>query len=159
TSEKCRRGQHVLQAGDQVYYRPWGRSGQVLEVDRKKERIKLDLGGVTLWVPEAEGEPRGGKEKRERESPSPAPASTGSGAFGRIDLRGLRADEAVTALQQQVDQALLQGLSELEIIHGRGTGTLRKAVQEELARMPAIKQYSLASEEQGGDGLTIVRLE
>ncbi|MFW5818286.1 MAG: endonuclease MutS2 [Desulfovermiculus sp.] len=159
TSEKSRQGQHALQAGDQVYYRPWGRSGQVLEVDRKKERIKLDLGGVTLWVPEAEGELRGGKEKRERAGPSPAPASTGSGAFGRIDLRGLRADEAVTALQQQVDQALLQGLSELEIIHGRGTGTLRKAVQEELARMPEIKQYSLASEEQGGDGLTIVRLE
>ncbi|MFW5970670.1 MAG: endonuclease MutS2 [Desulfovermiculus sp.] len=159
TSEKSRQGQHALQAGDQVYYRPWGRSGQVLEVDRKKERIKLDLGGVTLWVPEAEGELRGGKKKRERAGPSPAPASTGSGAFGRIDLRGLRADEAVTALQQQVDQALLQGLSELEIIHGRGTGTLRKAVQEELARMPEIKQYSLASEEQGGDGLTIVRLE
>ncbi|MFP4048420.1 MAG: Smr/MutS family protein, partial [Desulfovermiculus sp.] len=159
--EKNRRGQHVLQAGDQVYYRAWGRSGQVLEVDRKKERIKLDLGGVTLWVPEAEGELRGGKKKRERAGPSPAPAPafTGSGAFGRIDLRGLRADEAVTALQQQVDQALLQGLSELEIIHGRGTGTLRKAVQEELARMPEIKQYSLASEEQGGDGLTIVRLE
>lgn len=159
TREKNRQGQHTLQAGDQVYYRPWSRSGQVLEVDRKKERIKLDLGGVTLWVPETEVELRGGKEASQRVSSSPASVSSGSGASGRIDLRGLRADEAVAVLQQQVDQALLQGLNELEIIHGRGTGTLRQAVQEELARMPEIKEYSLASEEYGGDGLTIVRLE
>ncbi|MFO7875258.1 MAG: Smr/MutS family protein [Desulfovermiculus sp.] len=159
TSEKSHQGQQALQAGDQVYYRPWGRSGLVLELDRKKERIKLDLGGVTLWVPETEVESRGGKEMGQRFSPSPAPTSSGSGASGRVDLRGLRADEAVAVLQQQVDQALLQGRNELEIIHGRGTGTLRTAVQEELARMPEIKEYSLASEEHGGDGLTIVRLE
>jgi DNA mismatch repair protein MutS2 len=158
-SEKSGRNQQTLQVGDQVYYRPWGKSGLVLEGDRKKERLKLDLGGVTLWVPETEVECRSTKEASQRVRPSPDPASSGSGVSGRIDLRGLRADEAVAVLQQQVNQALLQGLNELEVIHGRGTGILRKAVQEELARMPEIKSYSLASEEHGGDGLTIVRLE
>jgi DNA mismatch repair protein MutS2 len=75
-----------------------------------------------------------------------------------VDLRGLRAEEAVASLQQHLDQAVLSGNNEMEIIHGRGTGALRRAVHEELARIPDVREYFLANEEQGGDGVTIVRL-
>jgi DNA mismatch repair protein MutS2 len=145
--------------GDRVYYRSWGRKGLVREVDARKSRIKLDLGGVTIWVPDTE------VQAEEQPAADAAPAFSyrggpaGHGAPGRVDLRGMRSDEAVTALQQHVDHALLQGRKELEIIHGRGTGALRKAVQDELARLPGITEYYLANEQQGGDGVTIIRLQ
>ncbi|MDZ7759694.1 MAG: Smr/MutS family protein [Desulfovermiculus sp.] len=152
-------GVKPLVAGEQVYYRSWGRKGLVREVDAKKSRIKLDLGGVTLWVPENDVQVQGQDASNAPLTPSCHRGPTRSGATGRVDLRGMRSDEAVTALQQHVDHALLQGTKELEIIHGRGTGALRKAVQEELARLPGIIEFCLANEEQGGDGVTIVRLQ
>ena len=155
-------GQQVTQSptpGDQVYYRSWGRKGLVRDIDAKKSRLKLDLGGVTLWVPENEVEFRGHQTSDSASTPSSSRLPSRSGVIGRVDLRGMRSDEAMTALQQHVDHALLQGRNELEIIHGRGTGALRKAVQEELARLPGVAEFCLADEEQGGDGVTIVRLQ
>ena len=148
----------TLQVGDQAYYRSWGRTGLILELDSKKKRLKLDLGGVTLWVPEGEVDfhARTGSESR-TQSPPVAGASA-AGIAGRVDLRGMRSEEAVAFLRQQIDRAVLQGQRELEVIHGRGTGALRRAVHEELARMPEVGEYTLADEEQGGDGVTIVRL-
>ena len=126
-------------------------------MDAKKARVKLDLGGVTLWVPETEISSQ--KQQGSMRSASIYRQETSrSLASGRLDLRGMRTDEAVSALQQHMDQAVLQGRKEVAIIHGRGTGVLRKAVHEELARFPEVAEYSLANEEQGGDGVTIARL-
>jgi len=155
-------GQQITQSptpGDQVYYRSWGRKGLVRDIDAKKSRLKLDLGGVTLWVPENEVEVLGHQVSDAASTPSSSKVPSRSGVIGRVDLRGMRSDEAMTALQQHVDHALLQGRNELEIIHGRGTGALRKAVQEELARLPGVAGFCLADEEKGGDGVTIVSLQ
>ncbi|MFO7802575.1 MAG: Smr/MutS family protein [Desulfovermiculus sp.] len=146
-----------LESGDRAYYHPWGRNGLVKDVDAKKARVKLDLGGVTLWVPETEVSSQR-QQGTMRSASTYRPGSSGSGPPGRLDLRGMRTDEAVSALQQHMDQAVLQGRKEVAIIHGRGTGALRKAVHEELARFSEVVEYSLANEEQGGDGVTIARL-
>jgi DNA mismatch repair protein MutS2 len=148
----------VLQVGDQVMYRSWGRSGLIQEMDAKKERIKLDLGGVSLWVSASEVEYQPTSNVKSRPGSNLSPNLPRAGASGRVDLRGLRAEEAVASLQQHLDQAVLSGNNEMEIIHGRGTGALRRAVHEELARIPDVREYFLANEEQGGDGVTIVRL-
>jgi DNA mismatch repair protein MutS2 len=147
-----------LQVGDRVLYRSWNRSGVIREMDAKKKRIKLDLGGVTLWVSASEVDCQPQRSPEVRHSPNPAPNRPQTGASGRVDFRGMRAEEAVASLQQGLDQAVLDGSNELEIIHGRGTGVLRRAVHEELARIPEVREYFLANEEQGGDGVTIVRL-
>ena len=73
----------------------------------------------------------------------------------QIDLRGRTADEAREEVRRYVDQAHLSGRDEVEIVHGRGTGAVRKAVREELAQHPLVASTTSAS----ADGATIVKLE
>ena len=70
-------------------------------------------------------------------------------------MRGKRADLAIAELHQFLDNALLANYDTVEIIHGRGTGALRKAVHEVLKGYSAIESFSLATEENGGDGMTV----
>ena len=74
----------------------------------------------------------------------------------RLDLRGKRADQAIAELSQYLDRALLSGREGVEIVHGRGTGALRKEVHAFLRTFPGIASFALAPEDQGGDGVTIV---
>ena len=60
------------------------------------------------------------------------------------------------AEQQIMDKALLAGFSEVEVVHGRGTGALRRQVHDFLRSFPAVGQFALAPEDRGGDGMTIV---
>jgi DNA mismatch repair protein MutS2 len=71
-----------------------------------------------------------------------------------IDLRGRTAQEAREAVRDLVDVAALAGRTELRVIHGRGTGAVRKAVRDELARHPLVEEQLSDS----ADGATVVRL-
>ena len=66
------------------------------------------------------------------------------------------ADQALGELSQYLDRALLSGREGVEIVHGRGTGALRKEVHAFLKTFPGIASFALAPEDQGGDGVTIV---
>ena len=79
-------------------------------------------------------------------------------ASSELDLRGMSADEAVAALSVFLDGAMLANLSSVRIIHGKGTGVLRKAVQEELKHNRAVKHYRLGVYGEGEDGVTIAEL-
>ena len=76
----------------------------------------------------------------------------------RLDVRGQRAPDAIAATERFLDKALRAGFSELEIVHGRGTGALRRELQGFLRAHPAVAGVSLAPEDRGGDGMTIVVL-
>lgn len=75
-----------------------------------------------------------------------------------LDLRGMSADEAVATLENFLDGAMLANLAQVRIIHGKGTGVLRKAVHEELKRNRAVKRYRLGVYGEGEDGVTIAEL-
>lgn len=75
-----------------------------------------------------------------------------------LDLRGMSADEAVATLANFLDGAMLANLAQVRIIHGKGTGVLRKAVHEELKRNRAVKKYRLGVYGEGEDGVTIAEL-
>ena len=75
-----------------------------------------------------------------------------------LDLRGMSADEAVVTLANFLDGAMLANLAQVRIIHGKGTGVLRKAVQEELKHNRAVKRYRLGVYGEGEDGVTIAEL-
>ena len=72
-----------------------------------------------------------------------------------VDLRGMDAVEAICVLERYLDQAMRGGLSTVRIIHGKGTGTLRAAVQQELKRNKFVKSYRLGVYGEGEDGVTI----
>ena len=73
-----------------------------------------------------------------------------------LDIRGMASDEAMPVLDQFLDNAVMAKLSSARIIHGKGTGILRKAVHEHLKRSPYVKKYRLGTFGEGEDGVTIV---
>ena len=76
-----------------------------------------------------------------------------------LDLRGLTVDEALEQLDRRLDAAYLAGLPFLRIIHGRGTGRLRQAIRESLKGNAYVSRAEPGGETEGGDGVTVVRLE
>ena len=76
----------------------------------------------------------------------------------RLDLRGFRADEAEAELSRFLDKALLNGRTEVEIVHGMGTGAMRRVVHEHLKRSRAVDGFRLGNADEGGDGVTKVVL-
>lgn len=75
-----------------------------------------------------------------------------------LDLRGMTVGEALATLSIFLDSAMLANLSQVRIIHGKGTGALRKAVHEELKHSRAVKRYRLGVYGEGEDGVTIAEL-
>ncbi|MCX6382359.1 MAG: Smr/MutS family protein [Armatimonadetes bacterium] len=69
-------------------------------------------------------------------------------------LRAMRADEAQSLLDKYIDDAFVAGLQQARIIHGRGTGALRRVVQDYLRQHPSVASFRQGVE--GGDGVTVV---
>jgi len=147
----------ALAPGDRVKYLPWGKTGVVEAVDERKNMLKIDLDGVSMWVAPDDAAPvqasardKGGAVLTARVS---APSSM------RLDVRGKRADEALTELELFLDKALLANYASVEVVHGRGEGVLRRQVHDFLRGFPAIRSFALADEEHGGDQCTMVELK
>lgn len=81
-----------------------------------------------------------------------------AGASTELDLRGMTVGEAISTLSIFLDNAMMANLASVRIIHGKGTGVLRKAVQDELKRNRAVKRYRLGVYGEGEDGVTIAEL-
>jgi len=75
----------------------------------------------------------------------------------RVDLRGLRVDEALTALERALDDAARASSETLEIVHGVGTGALQSAVREHLRRLPHVARFAPGAA-RGGEGVTVAYL-
>jgi DNA mismatch repair protein MutS2 len=80
-------------------------------------------------------------------------------ATNEIDLRGLFGDDAITQTQNFLDNAYVAGLHRVDIIHGKGTGALRKRVGEFLQTYPHIKTFRLGEWNEGGVGVTVVEFK
>ncbi len=81
----------------------------------------------------------------------PAPA-------GEIHLRRLTTDEALLKLDSYLDDAFMAGLVQVRVIHGKGTGTLRRTIREQLGRHSLVRSYRPGDYGEGGVGVTIVEL-
>jgi DNA mismatch repair protein MutS2 len=97
----------------------------------------------------------------------PAPRDTAAEelrrqAAGRIapqlDLRGERVEAALERLAEYLDDALLAGLDQAVIVHGAGTGALRRSIREYLAEHPRVRSTRSGRRDEGGDGATIAEL-
>ena len=76
-----------------------------------------------------------------------------------LDLRGQRADDALDSLEKYLERAYLSGLPFVRIIHGKGTGRLRTVVREALSGHPYVRSHESGKEKEGGDGVTIAKLD
>ena len=80
------------------------------------------------------------------------------GLLSCLDLRGMRALEAIEYLDEKLDKASLRGLHQITVIHGFGTGALKSAVKEYLQSSPYVAKFHYGDETQGRDGVVIVDL-
>lgn len=76
-----------------------------------------------------------------------------------IDLRGFRADEACKDVERLLSDAILANISMVTIIHGKGTGALRKAIHEQLSGHPGVKKFRNGTIPEGGEGVTVVEMQ
>lgn len=79
-------------------------------------------------------------------------------AVPELKVIGLRVDEALPLVDRAIDEALLGGLREVEVIHGAGTGRLRKAIREHLKEHEFVKTFQPGGPDRGGDGVTVVEV-
>ena len=84
--------------------------------------------------------------------------SNTTSAIDEVRLRHLTVDEALLKLEQYLNDAFMTGLYQVKVIHGKGTGTLRRVVQEHLAKHPLVESYRPGNYGEGGNGITIVEL-
>jgi len=142
--------------GRRVDYPAWGKSGIVLERDERRKALKVDLGGVSLWL--SYQDLTRALEQEAASSVRTVLAADNPPVGCRLDLRGLRTDEALSRLGSFLDRAVLSGVSQVDIVHGRGTGALRREVGRFLQDFPAVSSFALAGEDEGGDGVTQARM-
>jgi len=76
-----------------------------------------------------------------------------------IDVRGKRAEEALSEIKKYIDEAILLSIKEVYILHGKGDGILRQIIREHLDTVEQIKQYRDQNLERGGSGITIVEFK
>jgi DNA mismatch repair protein MutS2 len=142
--------------GEQVKLRKSDVAGEVVEILGEKTYSIL-VGGVRVRVSHKELE-----VVPKQTLPYSVDHRTGvevtSVAAREIDLRGMYGEEAVSALEKFLDTALLSGLTRVDIIHGKGTGALRKRISEYLKKNPAVKSFRLGEWNEGGTGVTVVEL-
>lgn len=148
-----------LKIGDEISYIPWNKVGSVEAVDIKKNKIKVNISGVSLWVDPSDIDFCAKKEKKEPTAVFHLKQKSQNIPFLKLDLRGHRVDEAEAQLTKFLDEAVYRGASLVEIVHGRGEGILRNFVHNFLKKYPYIKSFSFAPEDRGGDGVTIVEID
>ncbi len=149
----------LLKVGLEINYKPWGKKALIQEMDEKNDKVKINLGGVSMWAQLKDisvNQNSAHLQHAPRQGKKDSVSYTRPSVSYSVDLRGQRADLAMAELASFIDKALLAGPEQVEIIHGRGTGALRKAVHQYLKSHPAIESYHIANEEQGGDGMTVV---
>lgn len=158
-------------AGDAVRVRG-GACGVLVALPDRRGRAVVQVGSARLLIPAAQlgaaspaldAAPPSPAAADRAETPTPLPAAHEEGllhAIGpRLDLRGLRADEAIDRVDEALDRAAAHGENALVLVHGLGTGALRDAIRRHLAASPYVRRYAAAAREDGGDGVTLVRLE
>jgi DNA mismatch repair protein MutS2 len=148
------RKQPALRVGETVYLRRYGQEGTVLSAGDSK--VEVQVGVVRLTVGRDEVEPLSVEPRAE---PVRLPVSERATVSPRVDLRGLTVDEALFELDQRLDEASLAGLDKIEVIHGKGTGALRKAVSAHLKGHSMVDGFRLGEMHEGGSGVTVVRLK
>jgi DNA mismatch repair protein MutS2 len=152
----------ALAAGDRVRIESTGSRGRVLEV--RDDRVLVESGALKLEVPATDLEPldeADGSHGRGR-STAVRRASWGGYTAGaartEVDLRGLRVDEMEAELARALDEAVVGGLSELRIIHGKGTGALRARAGELLSSDGRVREFRSGKPAEGGAGVTVATL-
>ncbi|MEX2225972.1 MAG: endonuclease MutS2 [Dehalococcoidia bacterium] len=147
-----------IREGDLVWIRGMDRFGEALSEPDAKGELQVRLGPLRSRIKLSQ------VERVQRPAPSKAHGAVTITAPApvdvpvELDLRGHTVDEAMPLVERYMDDAFRAGLPWTRIIHGKGTGTLRRQVRDFLAKHPLVKSYEEARLEEGGEGVTIAHM-
>ena len=151
----------VLAPGARVRIAGSGREGTVVRTARRDSWV-VETGSVRSTFRAAELHLAGASEPGARRHPSLRPQVEITAAPARplleLDVRGQRLREALEQVERQLDSALLGGLHQFTILHGKGEGVLRHGIHQYLERRRDVVGFAPAAPHAGGDGKTVVRL-
>ncbi|MDW8300266.1 MAG: endonuclease MutS2 [Anaerolineae bacterium] len=142
--------------GETVWVLPLNSEGQITEIGATD--VEVTVGRLRVRAKLDEIERRGKDSSTMREKRREKLPERGPSPGLELDLRGARVEECLERLEEYLDAAYLAGLPFVRIIHGKGTGALRKAVRQVLEGHPLVSRYQRGDESEGGDGVTVVNL-
>jgi len=149
-------------AGDIVIVSTIGRDATVIETDISKKRVFVMSGSIKMWVSADDLRVKKTAESTELKKTRKITGMMSRAqrtVSGELDIRGMVSDEAILELDSYIDNAVLSGMETIRIIHGKGTGVLRKAVQAHLRSHKCIKSFRLGTFGEGENGVTIAELK
>ena len=149
----------TVHPGDLVKILSLGVDGTVLAEPDDKGEVQLQAGAMKFKAPLAQL-----RLKQEAPKKSAAVVRAKTGAMTRTvptecDVRGMALEEALSAVEIYLDEAVLAGLNEVYIIHGKGTGVLRSGIQQDLRKNRHVKSFRLGVYGEGETGVTVVTLK
>lgn len=150
-----------LKKGDNVLIFDIDKKGTVLDIDETAENALVQAGILKMRVEFSNLRllKEDTVKKPIRKSTRTVRTDVSRTASTEVDVRGQTAVEAVMSVDNAIDSAILMGLNTLTIIHGKGTGVLRKEIQAHLKKHPSIRSYRLGTYGEGDAGVTIAELK
>jgi DNA mismatch repair protein MutS2 len=145
--------------GDAVEVLSLGQVGELLDLSADGDDAEVQMGSMRVRARVTDL-----RRVRRRASDEPSrsivvlPRTDRGPLSQQLDMRGFRVEDALEELETYLNDAVLSGASTVRILHGKGTGALRAAVREHLARHPLVQSSESAPQREGGDGVTIVKL-
>lgn len=145
--------------GDQVRVRSIGRKGEIIDLDQDKKEAQIQAGIMKVTASLSDLVKVEIPEDNQDEQLKKYKVQKAQHVSPKLDLRGERYEEAQHRVDKYLDDAFLAGLNEVEIVHGKGTGALREAVEEVLEKSNHVEDFRLGRQREGGTGVTIVKIK
>ena len=149
----------IVNVGDKVRVKKLNRFGEVTAIKRRgKTPLQILVGNMQMQAAYHEIDSVHPKQETSNLSTSVLDIqyNKSNTISSELNIRGLLVKEALDLTDKYLDDAYLAGIPTVRILHGKGTGALRKAVHDELRENPRVTQYQLAPLSQGGEGVTVV---
>ena len=151
-----------LRVGDEVLLADIGKTATVTALEDKKGEVEVLAGIIKMRTPKSNL--RLAKNRRtEKKQTAPKKAQHEFKVAGadktECDLRGMNVEEGIMELERHLDRCMRLGLNEISVIHGKGTGVLRRGIQDYLRKCKYVKSFRLGTFGEGESGVTIVTLK
>ncbi len=153
-----------LKTGDRVFVKTLGSEAEVISIDEKKNTVQVQSGMIKMKADISDLRLIGAKKQPKKQMGGMRTVHTGSSnatasSNSSIDLRGTTVEEAMLDLDKFIDGVLRTGLNQITIIHGKGTGALRKGIHVYLRKHPNIRTFRVGTFGEGEEGVTIAELK
>jgi len=147
-----------IKEDDEVFVRSLGYDARVVKVIKAHNRLRVRTGGMEVELPLSEIGFKRGKAPESGAARTKTIVPRDETAASRINLIGLRVDDALSRLEPFLNHASLAGLTKVAVIHGLGAGILSRAIREHLEGHPLVKKYRSGDRSEGGAGVTVITM-